>query len=464
MLRGLTVDRCAAGRGPAVNRAPSGRGMPAEGSVLSLSPVWAIDARQGATDLVGAADPTPMANTLLPGDGAVRAVSLVTNEGGDGINSTGSYLWTDDPAIAITGDIDIRCSCAAIDDVTNNGAVPQTVRVAKYLGDTLNTFDYMVSVLNDGDANLSFGANAAVVAASLDQRDDTPLRWTRASATGVVSTYIEDDAAPDVTTADGRNWRLIGTDTEASGALPDTADSILTFLIGKGYGRWCEVYDGIDGTLVVDLDVARDAAAGLTSGETFTDGTGNLWTVNEYCATFDVDRPAWVVGSPGDSAAGPFTVADADALDLGTGDFTVAMVYEPSTLDAGTFRTLFFKANPATIGTTGVGWGFVDYAPLGGVGFALNDGAGLKAAFTGWTAGSRHLLVATGDRSGNLSLYVDDMGTPAATVDISAVGTLTNALDVTASNVDPALLGAAAVWDRVLAAYELALLPTLMGA
>lgn len=431
--------------------------------VAATDPAWLIDARLSETDRVGAVDPTPMTNTLLPADGVVRAVSLNTNETGDGVTSTGSYLWTDDPAIAVTGDIDIRVACESIDDVTNNGLVPQAVKVAKYLGDTLNTFDYMVSVLNDGDANLSFGANAAVVAASLDQTDGTALRWTRVAATGVVSAYIE-DAAGAVTTADGRKWTLLGTDTEATGDLPDTANSILTFMIGKGHGGWCQVYDGIDGTLVVDLDVDRDATAGLSVGDTFTDGTGNVWTLNEACATFGCDRRAWIVGSPGETADGPFTVADAAALDI-VGDFTVAMVYEPSTVSTGGFRAILSKVDPATLGTTAVGWAFVDYSPLGGVGFALNDGTGLVTAFGAWTAGERHLLVATGDRDGNLRLFIDDMATPVATTDISArAGTLANALDVTSSNPDPALLGAVAKWDRVLTAGELTVLAARLGA
>lgn len=55
--------------------------------------------------------------------------------------------------------------------------------------------------------------------------------------------------------------------------------------------------------------------------------------------------------------------------------------------------------------------------------------------------------------------------TPAATADISArTGTLANALPVTCDVPDPTLLGAAAKWDRVLTADELASLPTLMAA
>ena len=46
----------------------------------------------------------------------------------------------------------------------------------------------------------------------------------------------------------------------------------------------------------------------------------------------------------------------------------------------------------------------------------------------------------------------------------SVHNTLTNALDLTVTNAAPALFGAAAKWDRVLTADELARLPVLMGA
>lgn len=432
----------------------------------STGPVWLIDARRGAVDLVGAADPVPMTASLLdPADGAVQAVSMWTNEAGDGVTSTGSYLWTGDAAAnSITGDIDIRVLCRPIDDATSNGIVPQTVKVAKYLGDVVNTFDYMTSVLTNGDMNMSVGSIAAVVAASESMYGQVAYRWCRVAATGVVSAFVE-DAAGAVTTADGMKWTLLGTDTEAAGPVPNTSSAILTFMIGKGVGGWCQVFDGIDGTLVVDMDVARDAPGGLAAGDTFTAGTGETWTLNECCATFAVDRPVWVIGSTGDSADGPFKVVDDPAVDIGTGDFTVACVIEPATLSTADFRLIFTKFNPATIGTTGVGWGFFDYGPLGGVGFAMNDGGGLEFVATSWAAGERHLLVATGDRAGNLTLYVDNMVTPAGSTAISdTADTLTNALDLTSSTNDPGLLSAAAKWDRVLTGAELAVLPARFDA
>jgi hypothetical protein len=447
---------------------------PAGSDCTPLAPLmqeaqWFIDARAGAVDLSGSgADPVPMTASLLdPADGAVQVVSLDTNEGGDGVASTGSYLWTADSAAnSITGDIDIRALCRAFDDATNDGAVPQTIKVAKYLGDVVNTFDYLFSILTDGDLLLGGSGLAAAVAASESMYGYTAYRITRVASSGLVTAYVEDpDGA--VTTADGRTWTSLGTTTDTTGALDDTANAILTFMIGKGVGGWCQVYDGIDGTLVVDMDIERDATAGLTSGDTFVADTGETWTLNEKCATFAVDRKVWAVGSTGETADGPFAVPDAPSVNIGTGDFTVACVYEPSTLDAGTFRLLMAKFNPATIGTTGVGWGFVDYSVLGGLGFVINDGGGLESGcFTTWDAGERHLLVATGDRDGSLSLYVDDMITPADTTVISdTTGTLTNAIDVVVgSTTDPALFAGAAIFDRLLTQQERNALPYLLAA
>lgn len=431
--------------------------------------VWAIDARFGPVDLVGSADPSPMAGTLLdPADGAVQVVSLRTNESGDGLgNNTGSFLSTPDSVVnSITGDIDIRAFCWSIDDPTNDGFVPQAIKVSKYLGGAPNVYDYLFSILTpEGDLRLSGSGLAASVTASEDLHTRKAYRITRDASSGVVEAFVE-DADGSVSTLDGRSWTSLGTTTSDPGDLDDTANSELTFMIGKGIGGWCEIRDGIDGSPVVEMDIARDAPPGLASGDTFTASSGETWTLGEYCGTFAVDRPGWVVGTPGVSADGPFIVADADAIDIGTGDFTVAVVYEPVTLSDGPldFRQVFAKLNQLTIGTTGVGWGFLDYGPLGGVGFVMNDGGGLESVFTSWDAGVRHVLVATGDRDGNLSLYVDDLTTPAATSDISdTTGTLANTDNLTSTSADPAVLYAAAMWDRVLTADEIRLLPYLMG-
>jgi hypothetical protein len=99
-------------------------------------------------------------------------------------------------------------------------------------------------------------------------------------------------------------------------------------------------------------------------------------------------------------------------------------------------------------------------------GFVWNDGTGLHSACGGsWSANETHVLVATGDRDGLVSFYLDDMTTPAATADLSAAATLTNTDAVgTLPPSDLLQVGAWAKWDRVLTAAELAVLPARLDA
>ncbi len=439
-----------------------------EPNVLNQS-AWYIDARYGAFDQRGDVDPVPMDGTLLGLTGDVVAVSLLTNEG----DPNQSLLYTDDSAaLGLTGAIDLRWSAGAIDDPSNNGGAPQSYKVAKLVVGAA-TPEYGASILLTGAAAFVWTDDSDIVhsqeasaAATMDPYSHVPQRVTFDPTTGTAIAYVGDDDAPTVTTADGRGWRQVGTGTFGPTTVRANT-SLLTFLLGKGYGEWMQVYDGIDRVLVSDVDIDRDAPGGLSVGDTFTAGTGETWTLGGSTGTFDCNRPGWIVGDPGSSADGPFTVPDAPALDLGTADFTVAALIQPASIaDGGSdFRLVYSKA-AGNIGATGVGWAFIDYSPLGGVCFVVNDGTspvtGPHAAGA-WTAGEWHLCVATGDRDGNLSFYIDNMATPVSTASMAAVGTLSNAADVTAAEVDPALLGASAVWPEVLTSAQLLSLPTYLG-
>lgn len=426
-------------------------------TTIARQAAWYIDARTGSpADIIGDVDAVPMNGTLMvPADGAVQFATLATNEGPAGF----SYMSTPDSAAnSITGDIDIRAVARSIDDPTNAGIVPQAVKVAKFLAGTPNTFDYLFSLLIAGDLRLAgLGAlSERTVPADISLYTMTPLRVTRDAGTGVVEGFIENDADYDVTTADGRHWQLLGSDSSGGpGPLEDTPDMILTFMIGKGVGGWCQVYDGIDGTLVVDMDVARDAPGGLADGGTFTAATGETWTVGEFSATFDIDANSWLVGNT--EVAANFEVPDAASVDLGTADFTLVARIQPSSLATGgaDFRPYVIKANPATIGSTGVGWALLDFAPLGGLVFGINDGSGLVFVAGPWTAFDWHLVVVTGDRDGLMSLYIDDMTTAVDTSNIAGTaGTLSNALDIASLPRDPALLQSALIYHRLLDADE----------
>lgn len=107
------------------------------------------------------------------------------------------------------------------------------------------------------------------------------VRMTQEFSTGEINYYREvpwEGLADDVT-SDGRFWRLVGTATNANA---DSIDAGVTepWAIGyrlEGGVAWCEVYDGIDGTKIVDIQESHliTAGAGATS---ITDGEGNVWT------------------------------------------------------------------------------------------------------------------------------------------------------------------------------------------
>lgn len=428
-----------------------GGGLSVVSSSVLDDAVWAIDARSGAVDRAGTAPPIPMANSLLGANGLV-SVSGYTNEA-----DPGASLWSTPHSADMvpTTSVSMRAHWGGIGDPSAGGLITQSVGLRKALSsdplipvlDLCVTEDGQLRFAVRDDTDTYRGVDAG---SGLDWLEANTVRCDYNFTTGAYAMFTSAD--------DGATWTPLASGTLGPYTLvSDTGP--LDFQVGKSVGWWCELW--VDGALAVKFDV-EDCDEGDTT--VVSSSTGETWTAGDGLSVFDMDRAGWVVVSAG---ANGFGVADAPALDIGTGDFTAAIVYEAGSLASGgaDFRGLLAKFNPATIGTNGVGWGFVDYSPLGGVGFALNDGGGLKFAFASWPGTfDRVLLVATGDRDGNLRLFIDDMVTAAATTDISdTTDTLTNALDVFASTPAPALLSAAALWDRVLTAGELSSLPTLMG-
>lgn len=418
---------------------------------------WYIDARTGSPDdIVGDVDAVPMTATLMvPSDGAVQFATMYTNEGNADPADDSLLSTPDSTAVSVTGDIDLRWTARSIDDASNAGVVPHPIYLAKFVGGSPNVFDYAAKVLLNGTPEFSgSGLNEQVGSpGDVDIYATGTHRFTRDATSGEISFYDQDDSGS-VVTADGTHWRLVASVAAAAGPLDDTSGTYPVAMIAKGVGAWFQIYDGIDGTLVAEADIDRDAPAGLAAGGSFASATtGETWTLGAHCATFGIDRNAWLVGNTGQNADGPFTVPDAPSINIGTGDFTVVALLQPSTLASGgaDFRSYLLKVNPATIGSNGVGWGLFDYSPLGGLLFGLNDGTGLHFVHSAWTGFDWHLIVVTGDRSGNLSLYLDDMVTPASTTSIAAAtGTLSNALDLAVNPTEPSLLESALIFSVAL--------------
>lgn len=215
--------------------------------------------------------------------------------------TSGNYLSTPDAAaLDITGDIDLRIHCA-LDDWTpasnqglirKRGSAPQ---YAYYLRINATTGYPQLRWSADGTAETTVDADAAVSGVAANGQ---PI-WLRATldvSTGNVNFY---------TSTDGSSWTQLGTADRGGGGATsisnsnaelqimglDTSEPAVVYAV--------QVYDGIGGTKVIDLDVNRDTIAADHS--TITDAEGNVWTVNRSAApsfqTTVIDRPLWLFGA-----------------------------------------------------------------------------------------------------------------------------------------------------------------------
>jgi hypothetical protein len=203
-----------------------------------------------------------------------------------------SVSTPDAAALDVLGDIDVR-----VDVAPNSWDSPQMLALRWGPG---GHFHWALALHQDGqlvfwwsptglDANKRWAISSTAVPAHTGERLAVRATLDVNNGSGgctVVFSYAK--------TLDAETWTLIGdpiTPTgsgttslfNATGALylgdnqlsltPDGTSGI-DRLRGKAHG--IRVYDGINGTLKVNVDTARDAAAGDTN---FTDATGRVWSV-----------------------------------------------------------------------------------------------------------------------------------------------------------------------------------------
>lgn len=457
---------------PSLSAVSSSGGASPAPVVEDLAPLWAIDARRGVRDLIGAAHPTGTVEVLSP-DNTKRIM---------GLGYSGDARWTtphDDSWVFDGGALIVfEASSAVLAGAPRDSAgyeelfahnidgtgVWDAIEVGFYTaaaGAPWRLFiDYSPNAAEDDSGSFQLFSDP-IPAPSSRQTYAVRLIGDNGDNTNTVQFFILDDTGG--VTIKGRVFRLVSEETRAGTTDVYDTDTDWWLLAGAGQVWSVECYDGPDGDLMFTADPENDGVLGSGS---WVSSTGETWTATGSLVKPVIcpERASWLV-----AAGVSFVVADANALDVGTGDFTVAMVFEATSLASGAsdFRMLLAKFNPANIGTTGVGWGFADYSPIGGLVFAVNDGDGLVFAGGAWTANVQHLVVATGARGGLLSVYVDDMTTPLATADMTGASlTLANTLDVVSSTTavaSPALLGAGAVWSRALSASERSRLSAMLG-
>jgi hypothetical protein len=275
-------------------------GLPLDGSVYSLSVAATIDGPP-VVDF----NPNDYANTgnanwassstgevwTIQGNNYVVTPRALVGTGAPYANlpgSAGDYFSSPDSvANSVTGDIDIRCD-VALDDWTP--AVQDC-----FLAKRTNALGAAYHFYTGATGQLEFYDNTTVyissVASGITDGSRANVRVTRTAADGVVKFYLNTsgDALSDSTV-----WTQLGADVAgASGALRDTAAAleigsynvgIAHLLAGTVYRA--QIYNGIDGTKVIDFDPIMH-----TNGSTFYGRTGETWTANGNAAIngYDVD-------------------------------------------------------------------------------------------------------------------------------------------------------------------------------
>jgi len=198
--------------------------------------------------------------------------------------TAGHYASTPDSvAASITGDIDIRVKVALTD------WTPATLSTlaARYVGGGSRAYLFGVNAAGtlrlitsaDGTALIDRSSTASVSAANLD------TVFVR------VTLDVDNDAVGNTavfyTSTDGESWVQLG-DPVVNAGTTSIFDGAMSLEVGSdGSGATdrvngriysAQIYDGIDGTLVVDFNPHRDAVT--PTGTITSSTTSEVWTIN----------------------------------------------------------------------------------------------------------------------------------------------------------------------------------------
>lgn len=293
--------------------------------------------------------------------------------------TAGNYLSVpDEAALGITGDIDLRVDLA-MDDWTPSATQLLLSKRASSLASAgsywfyVNTSGTLALEWSNGTTNFSMVSTVAVGGT------DKSRLWVRATLD------VDDGAGHRVAkfykSADsGATWAQIGATVTTTGTTSIRAGSE-DLEIGAQYGGTsgplvakifgAKILDGINGTVVFDLDVARSlfylkepyTAFAATSGQTVTinrTSTGLRSTV--------VDRPLFVMG-----VDDYFEAADASVFDFAASDdMSVAIAIRTPQSPPSANQTLVAKRAAAT--GTSAGWDMFIPSGVDEPRFAIGDG------------------------------------------------------------------------------------------
>ncbi len=462
-----------------------------QATILGIASAW-WDARAGllptgdledlsgnGNDLIAGAFNHPR-DLIDPDDGfpSPRYFSAKTDEA----DPAPSLMSTPNTAsLQVAASIDLRALACASGDPTGGVSTPQTVIIRKVVSGTSNldtnyslNFTTAAAAGGAGLVRLTWRDSATVdhsvdvtpfdPADVLDIFEPNEVRCGLVADNGSgghdVYAFIRDETSTGGVlyqiTADGKRWRLIGVENGVGTTDIEVDTGQLTFMIGKGWGYYGQVYDGIDGTLVADLDIASDAEAGDL---TVVDGAGLTWTATGFSAILSNDRAGLALTDDTE-----WTAPDAPGLDIGTGDGSAAVAFQP--FDISTPGSFYLSKYDGTFGVNATGWAILESSGAGGVGGAVSDGGtlGLALSNTGYTLAD-HVVAFTIERTAQDLLAYLDGAAHASDSDISNAPDLSNAGDADVSTGGGFVFYAAAIWDdNALTASQQATLNTEMTA
>ena len=362
----------------------------------------------------------------------------------------------DEAALDITGDIDIRV-WVAMDDWT-------PAVISRLLG------KYGVS----GQRSYLFDINTAGLLRFTRSNDGTALVTTSATvATGIADgaakwvrvTFDADNGASgnDVRfflSDDGLTWTQLGSTVNTAGVATLFNSTVLVSVGADGSGIFpatgkvyrAQVFNGIDGTKVLDIDTSVLTTGAATS---FTALTGQTVTINRSTAgrkSVAVANPCWLFGTDDF-----MQVADNDLLDIGAADsFTVLAVVRQWATVASSIVRLIDKMDGSALN----GYGLFTNTTYQASGL-INSGSYLAAPES--SSGSAGSLSTLGFVKSGVASFLafrdGNLGTVSTIVrpDVSNAFTLRIGTDrgVNASNTFNGELLAVAVFRRALTAAEI---------
>lgn len=380
-------------------------------------------------------------------------------------------------AFNITGDLDLR-AYVALDDWTPSAI---NILISKFDNNTTDERAYELRIDTDGKISIDFAreggtnSNVRISTAAITIADGQPL-WVRATLD--VDNGASGHDVKFYTSTDGTNWTQLGdTVTTVNTVTIRNSGTEIVRLGRRSTGNTgittckfyrAQIYDGIDGTKVLDVDTSVITSGSATS---FTAETGQTVTINRATTgrkTVAVTTPCWLFGTD-DQILVPNSTTGSKAIDFGPNDnFTLLVIMRQWNTNA-TFRGILSKyTGPGAL--TGPGYIILTSNPSNVLGVTVEDtrDSGFARSYT-FTNGNFSLFAGIVNRNTNTLQSTNSsgiVGQAGGLSSISSLGNIINTGQLTVgargsgnANVDIEFI-AAGIWRRALSQNEVTAIRT----